>query len=68
MSPAPNPYLNAMSTASLIAGTALVFDAKHSQKQLAVANETPIERVLRELASAHATLQGQEQLSLGSLE
>ena len=28
MSPTPNPYLNAMSTASLIAGAALVFDVK----------------------------------------
>lgn len=46
----------------------LKLNARHSQKELAVANEISIERVRKELAAAHATLQGQEQLSLGSLK
>jgi len=52
----------------IIMNYGLELNARHSQKQLARANGIPVERVRRELASAHATLQGQEQLSLGSLE
>jgi RNA polymerase nonessential primary-like sigma factor len=52
----------------IIMNYGLELNAKHSQKELARANGISIERVRKELASAHATLQGQEQLSLGSLE
>lgn len=52
----------------IIMNYGLKLNAKHSQKQLASTHEISIERVRKELATAHATLQGQEQLSLGSLE
>jgi RNA polymerase nonessential primary-like sigma factor len=52
----------------IIMNYGLELNARHSQKELARANGISIERVRRELAAAHATLQGQEQLSLGRLE
>ena len=52
----------------IIMNYGLELNAKQSQKQLARTHGISIERVRKELAAAHATLQGQEQLSLGSLE
>jgi len=51
----------------IIMNYGLELNAKHSQKELARANGISIERVRKELAAAHATLQGQEQLSLSTL-
>jgi RNA polymerase nonessential primary-like sigma factor len=51
----------------IIMNYGLGLKAKHSQKELARANGISVELVRRELAAAHATLQGQEQLNFSTL-